>query len=129
QPGLVRVFAQNLAGIDTAAFFLTGFFLSDQGHRAIAADGQDIVAFFQVRKGLAVLHVRAEASNASEDRLAVVRRQSDFARKRKEAERPFEIDVVRRNAFRDAGALGLLDFPFFLALFRLWHLYLLVVLQ
>ncbi len=80
----VGVFAQNLAGIgaEAAAFLRIGLLVRDQGDGAIESDGQDIVAVFQVRVSLAVLHIRAEASDAGKDRLAVFRRQPDFARQR-----------------------------------------------
>src|SRR5262249_25560097 len=91
--------------------------------------GQDIVAFFQVRKGLAVLHVRAEASNASEDRLPLVRRQSDFAREGQGARRPFRNGVVKRKGLRGSGPLWRPAVRLFLALVRLGHLYLLAKLQ
>ena len=76
----VGVFAQNLAGIgaEAAALLRVGLLFRDQGHGAVESDGEDIVAVFQVRVSLAVLHIRTKASNAGEDRLAVFRRQADF---------------------------------------------------
>src|SRR5262249_10371443 len=123
--------AQNLAGIGakTAAFFWIGFLLGDQCDSAIEADGENIIAVFQVRIGLAVLDVRAETTNARNDRLAVFRRQSDFARQRQKDQRFFEINVFGRNAFWNTRALRLLDLLFLFALLGFWRLDLFAELQ
>ena len=62
----------------------------------------------EVGVGLAVLDVGAEAADAGEDRLAVFGMLADLARQRQQAERALEIDVVGREPFGQAGALGLL---------------------
>src|SRR5262249_22035612 len=63
--------------------------------------------------GLAVLYVRPEATDAGNDRLAVVGMLADLARERKQSERAVEVDIVGGEAFRQAGALGLLAFGCF----------------
>src|SRR4029450_8955016 len=80
-PALVGVFAQNPAGVGTktAALLRIGLFFGDQRDSAVEADGQNIIAFFQICICLAVLHIRAEPSNAGNDGLAVVGPQADFA--------------------------------------------------
>lgn len=127
----VGVFAENLAGIgaEAAAFLRVGLLFRDQGDGAIESDGQDIVAIFQIRVSLAVLDVRAKAPNTGDDRLAVVRRQADFARQRQQPERPFEIDIVGCNALRNARALRLFDLGLFLTPLYLRRLHLLAELQ
>src|SRR5262249_57775157 len=94
----VRVFAERLAGIGTEAtdFLRVRLLYRDQGDGAIESDGQDSVAILQVCVSLAVLHIRAKAPNTGKDRLAVVRRQADFARQRPQPERPFQHAVVGR---------------------------------
>src|SRR5262249_55067301 len=114
---------------ETTALFWIGFLFCDQGDRAVEADGEDVVAVLEVRVDLAVLDVRAKAADAGNDRLAVFRGQSDFARQRQKAERLFEIDIIRRDTFRESGAFGLFDLRFFLAFLRLRRLDLLTELQ
>src|SRR5262249_44025060 len=63
------------------------------------------------------------------DRFAVLWRQPDLARQRQQAERFFQIDVVRRQTFRNAGAFGLLDFGLLLAFFHLGRLHLFAELE
>src|SRR6185503_1990790 len=128
---LVGMFAERLprVGAETAALAGIGFLLGDQGDRAIEAYGQDVFAGIEIGVGLAVLDVGPEAADAGDDRLAVLRVDADFARQREQRQRLFQVDVVGRNAFRQAGALGLLDLLFLLALLRLRRLDLLAELQ
>ena len=123
--------SQFLAGIraEAPSLLRIGFLLGDQGDGAIETNSEDIIAVFQTCVSLAVFDVGTKAAHAREDRLAVFRRQSDFARQRQQTERLFEIDVVGRNAFRNAGAFWLLDFLFLFALLRLRRLDLLAELQ
>ena len=68
---------------------------------------EDVVAGFEIGVGLAVLHIRSEAADAGDDRLAVFRMAADFARQREKLECMLEIDVVGDRSLRQAGALGL----------------------
>src|SRR6185437_10949878 len=122
----IRMFAQGLAGIgtETTAFLRIGFLFRNQGNSAIEPHREHVVAFLQACVDLAVLDVGAEASDAGKDRLAVFRRQPDFARQRQQTECFFEIDVVWRDALRNSGSLGLFNFRLFLALLWLWRFYL-----
>src|SRR5262245_2817523 len=131
RPALVGVLAQNLArvGAKTAALLWVGLFLGDQSDGAIETDGEDVVAFLQVCVDLAVFDVRAETSDAGDDRLAVFGRQSDFARQRQQTERFLQVNIVGRHTFWNSGALGLFDFGFFLAPLRFRRLDLLAELQ
>src|SRR5712691_4876113 len=53
-----------------------------------------------------MLHVGTETADAGDDRLAILGMLADFARKRQQAERTLQIDVVGRNTFRQARTLG-----------------------
>ena len=98
-------------GAEAAAFAGIELLLGDQRHRAVEADGEHVVAGFEIGVGLAVLDVGAEAADAGQDRFAVLGMLADLARQRQQAERAVEIDVVGLTALRQAGALGLLALP------------------
>src|SRR6476659_8417488 len=103
--------AQRAAGIGAAASLVggaLGTFLLDQRDRTVEPDREHVVARGQIGVDLPVLHVRAEAAHAGDDRFAVVGMLTDLARQREEAERAVEVDVVCGEAFRQRRSLRLL---------------------
>src|SRR5579885_3605905 len=100
--------AENFSGGRAAASLAAarGFF-GKQRHRAVDADGEDVVAFFQVGVAVLMLDVGAVAADAGEDRLARLGMLADFARERQERERVFDIDIVELGAFGKARAFRL----------------------
>ena len=107
---LVGMVAERAAGIgaEAAAFAGIELLLGDQRDRAIEPDVEHVVAGLEIGVGLAVLDVGAEAADAGQDRLAVLRMLADLARQRQQAERALEVDVVGGEPLGHAGALGLL---------------------
>src|SRR5438876_6659435 len=64
-------------------------------------------------------HEWAEAADAGGDRLPGLRMLADLARQRQELEREFDLDIARRGALRNAGALRLFAFGVILLLTEL----------
>ena len=96
---LGRVIAERAAriGAEAALARTLGDLFGDQRHRAIEADGEDLLRGIEIGVGLAVLDVGSETADAGADRLAVLGVAADFARQRQERERALEIDLVGRR--------------------------------
>src|SRR5208282_680195 len=92
-------------GAEAAEARTFGMLFSNQRHRSVEADVKDIVAGFEIGVSLAVLHVRSEPADAGADRLAVLGMATDFARQGKQRKRAVEVDVLRRHALLQTGAL------------------------
>src|SRR5262249_38047960 len=71
------------------------------------ADRQDVFVIADVGVGFAVLHIWTEAADAGDDVFLIVRMLADDARQREELHGSVEIDLIGRNALRQARALGL----------------------
>src|SRR5262249_60921718 len=97
----VGMIAERAAGIGAAAALVRalGALVFDQRHGAVEPDGEHVVTRGEIGVGLAVLHVGPEATDAGDDRLAIVGMLADLARERKQPERAVEVGVVGGAAF------------------------------
>ena len=92
-------------GAEAACPRTLGDLFRDQSDCTIKSDRQNVVALLEAGVGLAVLNIRAKASNASEDRLAILWMFSDLARQRQQLERELQGDRARIGAFEQSGPL------------------------
>ncbi len=81
-PAAIRMLAEFAPRGRAEAAALRGFqfLLGDQRDRAIEADIEDLVAVLEIGVNFSVLDIRPEASDAGEDRLAILRMRADRAR-------------------------------------------------
>ena len=79
-------------------------------HRAVEADGVNLVRAVQIGIFSIMQNEGAEAADIGDDGLAGFRVQAHFARQAQELERRFDVDIFRLQGFGNGSALGLFTF-------------------
>ena len=99
---MLSQFLQRLGRRPSAAA-LGGFF-GNKLHRAVHADGKDLLDLGQVGVDATMLDERPVASDARLDRLAILGVRADLARQGQQRQRLFQVHILGPPAFRKRGA-------------------------